>query len=190
MAFKDLVLNNRSCRRFKESEPVTMETLRELVDLARKCPSGANMQPLKYALCNEPEKNAQICAMIGWAAYLKDWPGPADGERPAAYITVCLDTDLAKDVDCDHGIASQTIMLGAVDKGLAGCMLGNVKRDKLHALLNLPANLRILLVLALGVPAEERVLDELAPGGDIRYWRDAGGVHHVPKRGLDEIIIG
>ncbi|WP_198003745.1 hypothetical protein [Methanococcoides burtonii] len=46
-----------------------------------------------------------------------------------------------------------------------------------------------MLVLAMGIPAEEIVLEETGKEKDIRYWRDENGRHHVPKRGLDEIIV-
>ena len=186
---EDLIRKNRSCRRFIQSRPLDMNTLNELVNLARLSASGANLQPLKYVLCCNPEKNAEIFPCLAWAAYLKDWPGPLEGERPSGYIVVLGDTAIAQDFGCDHGIASQSILLGAREKGLAGCMLGAVNREKLRGVLNLSADLKILLVLALGVPREEIVVEPLGADGGIRYWRDSRGVHHVPKRSLQDIVV-
>ncbi len=166
-----------------------MNTLNELVNLARLSASGANLQPLKYVLCCNPEKNAEIFPCLVWAAYLKDWPGPLEGERPSGYIVVLGDTAIAQDFGCDHGIASQSILLGAREKGLAGCMMGAVNREKLRDVLNLSDQLKILLVLALGAPREEIVVEPLGADGSIRYWRDSRGVHHVPKRSLKDIVI-
>jgi nitroreductase len=167
-----------------------MNTLNELVNLGRLSASAANMQPLKYVMCCDPEKNAEIFSCLTWAAYLKDWPGPVEGERPAGYIVMLGDTSIAKDFWCDHGIAGQSILLGAREKGLAGCMLGAINREKLRDILNLGEHLKILLVLALGVPREEVVIEAVGEDGSIRYWRDGRGVHHVPKRSLQDIIIG
>ncbi len=185
----DLIRKNRSCRRFIQSRSMDMNTLNELVNLARLSASAANLQPLKYVLCCNPEKNAEIFSCLAWAAYLKDWPGPLEGERPSGYIVVLGDTAIVQDFGCDHGIASQSILLGAREKGLAGCMLGAVNREKLRDVLNLSAQLKILLVLALGAPREEIVVEPLGADGGIRYWRDSRGVHHVPKRSLKEIVI-
>ena len=185
----DLVQINRSCRRFHEDHEVGLETLKELVNLARMSASGANLQPLKYILSSDSKTNADIFSCLAWAGYLKDWPGPGEGERPAAYIVVLGDTSITQDVGCDHGIAAQTIMLGAREKGLAGCMLGSVNRKLLRDLLNIPEHLKILLVLAIGKPKEQIVLETLEPDGSIRYWRDSAGVHHVPKRKLEDIVV-
>lgn len=187
--FKDLVEKSRSIRRFDQSQPVTMETLRELVNLARLSPSGANLQPLKYYLSSDPEKNAVIFDHLAWAGYLKEWPGPEEGERPAAYIIVLGDSTISKSFGCDHGIASQTIMLGAAEKGLGGCMIGSVKRAELAAVLHIPQQYEILLVLALGKPVEEVQVEAIEPDGSVRYWRDEQHVHHVPKRRLEDIIL-
>ncbi len=186
---RDLIIKNRSVRRFRENVTVERETLRELVDLARLSASAANTQPLKYMLSCEPERNAAIFRHIGWAGYLRDWPGPAEGERPAAYIIVLCDTEISEFADCDHGIAAQSILLGAAEKGLAGCMIGTVQRKELSAALGIPPRYKILLVLALGEPAEDVVLEPVGTDGSIEYWRDADGVHHVPKRSLDEVIL-
>lgn len=166
-----------------------MNALNELVNLARLSASAANLQPLKYVICCNPEKNAEIFPCLAWAAYLKDWPGPLEDERPSGYIVVLGDTAITQDFGCDHGIACQSILLGARERGLAGCMLGAVNREKLRDVLNLSAQLKILLVLALGVPREEIVIEPLGADGSIRYWRDSRGVHHVPKRSLKDIVI-
>ena len=187
--FSDLVQINRSCRRFHENQEVGLETLKELVNLARMSASGANLQPLKYILSSDSKTNADIFSCLAWAGYLKDWPGPGEGERPAAYIVVLGDTSITQDVGCDHGIAAQTIMLGAREKGLAGCMLGSVNRKLLRDLLDIPEQLKILLVLAIGKPKEQIVLETLELDGSIRYWRDSAGVHHVPKRKLEDIVV-
>jgi nitroreductase len=186
----DLIRNNRSYRRFHQEISIELETLKKLVDLTRFCASAANLQPLKYILSCKPEMNAVIFEQLSWAAYLKEWAGPPEGERPAAYIVMLGDTTVAKSFGCDHGIVGQTILLGAVEKGLGGCMIGSVRRKELGEALAVPEHLQILLVIALGKPKETVVIETVGSDGDIKYWRDDQGVHHVPKRSLDEIIVG
>ncbi|MBN2501090.1 MAG: nitroreductase family protein [Anaerolineales bacterium] len=187
----DLIRKNRSYRRFEESHAIDTETLRGLVDLARLSASGANMQPLKYLLTNTPEQNAKVFPHLGWAGYLAYWHGPEEGERPSAYIIILGDTEIkeAQHMGIDPGIAAQSIMLGAAEKGLGGCMLGSIQKDALRQDLNIPAHYEILLVLALGKPAESVLLEDLPEDGSIKYYRDEADVHHVPKRALDEIIV-
>jgi len=91
MTMKELVLKNRSYRRFHQNQSVSIETLKELVDLARLSATGGNMQPLKFMVSCDDSRNALIFPQLGCAAYLKDWAGPADGERPSAYIIILGD---------------------------------------------------------------------------------------------------
>jgi len=186
---EDLIKANRSFRRFYQERPVEESVLRELVGLARFSPSGANLQPLKFILSADPEQNARIYPTLAWAGYLRDWPGPEEGERPSAYIILLGDTQISKQFGCDHGIAAQSILLGAVEKGLGGCMIGSIERKRLREILAIPERYEILLVIALGYPKEKVVLEDVGPDGDIKYYRDSEGVHHVPKRTLDELII-
>jgi len=69
-------------------------------------------------------------------------------------------------------------------------MIGSIQRELLRQDLEIPERYDILLVVALGRPKETVVLEEVGLEGDIRYWRDAEGGHHVPKRSLKEIIVG
>jgi nitroreductase len=186
----DLVLKNRSCRRFYQKHGIDLKTLKDLVNLARLSASGGNVQPLKYILSYDPQKNALIFAHLAWAAFLKDWPGPNDGERPSAYIIILGDSEISQSFGCDHGIAAQTILLGATEKGLGGCIIGSIQRENLRAALKIPSHFDILLVLALGKPKESVMIERVDVSGNTRYYRDNQGVHHVPKRSLEDIIIG
>jgi nitroreductase len=186
---RDLVLANRTVRRFDQSAGISRATLEELVDLGRLSASGGNAQPLKYALSCDAETNASIFPHLAWAGFLRDWDGPAEGERPSAYIIILGDTEILKDFGVDHGIAAQSILLGATERGLGGCMMGAIQRDGLRDALKIDERYRILLVLAIGKPAETVVVDETPAEGSFFYWRDEQSVHHVPKRLLKDVII-
>jgi nitroreductase len=187
--FKDLVARTRSCRRFDESQPLPLPVLRELIDLARLTPSAGNMQPLRFVLSSNRETNARIFSHLRWAAYLRNWNGPAEGERPAAYIVITHDLELTHSIDCDHGIAAQTILLGATEMGLAGCIIGSISKEEIAEVLQIPSQYEIMLVIALGKPREHVQVEPVGSNGNIRYWRDEEGTHHVPKRGLDDLIL-
>ncbi|MGM0654604.1 MAG: nitroreductase family protein [Thermodesulfobacteriota bacterium] len=187
--FKELVKSNRSCRRFDNTFALDTQTLTELVELSRYTASGANNQPLKYIISSSREQNDQIFSCLAWAAYLKEWKGPEPGEQPTGYIVILGDTTIAKDFWCDHGIAAQTMLLGARTRGLAGCMFAAINIKKLKELLGIGDHLEVKLVIALGKPVEEACIDDVGDDGDIRYFRDDTQVHHVPKRKLEDLIL-
>ena len=189
MTLRELVWKNRSYRRFHQDQPLDEKTLAGLVELTRRCPSAANRQPLKFLISWEPERNAVIFGHLRWAAALADWPGPAEGERPTGYVVILGDTAVAKSFYCDHGIVAQSMLLGAVEQGLGGCMVGSIDRPGLRRTLNIPEHLEILLVLALGKPKEKVVLEFDKSPDEVPYWRDGDGVHHVPKRPLAELLV-
>jgi nitroreductase len=190
MDVRELTLKNRSYRRFRQDVPVDMQTLRDLVDLARISQSPWNQQAIKFLLCNRPEMNAQIFKHLVWASRMPEWGGPKEGERPAAYIIVVADHELGKIFNFDHVVAGVSILLGAVERGLGGCLVGAFSQKKMHSTLGLSDRYTPLLAIALGKPNETIVLDPLGPDGNTAYWNDEQGVHHVPKRSLDDLILG
>jgi nitroreductase len=185
---RELVTKSRTYRRFLQDKPVSKATLTDLIELARLIPSAGNRQPLKYILSNTREKNERVFPCLAWAAYLKGWGGPVEGERPAAYVIILGDSEISETVLWDHAIAAQTIALGAAEAGLGSCIIASIDRDRLKRELLITSQYQVLLVLALGYPGETVVLEEMK-GGDCKYWRDEQSVHHVPKRSLAEIII-
>jgi len=186
--FTELVLKNRSYRRFYENQQITKEILLDLIDLARQTPSAANKQPLKYYVSNTKEINKKIFNTLKFAGYLKNWSGPIAGERPSAYIVILRDLLIPHPCEIDHGIAAQTIMLGAVEKGYGGCMVAAINKKELMEIINPPPNIEILLVLAIGKPKEKVILEDIGEG-DCKYYRDDSQTHHVPKRKLNNIVL-
>ena len=185
---RELIEKNRTYRRFYQDVAISQETLRELIDLARLSSSGGNLQSLKYVLSQTPGTNQRIFKTLKWAGYLKDWDGPEEGEKPSAYVIVLHDQTISKGFFWDLGLAVQSIMLGATEKGLGGCQFNNVDRVALAQELKLPDHFAILTVLALGKPKEVVLLEKLGDSEDIKYWRDEQGILHVPKRALEDLI--
>lgn len=190
MTLTELVEKCRSYRRFYEDDRISRETMTKLVDLARMTASTANSQALKYRICNDAAENERIFETLGWAGYLKDWDGPEKGERPSGYIVILCDLSLGKNKMTDNGIVAQTMMLGAVEAGYGGCMIGNFKRSQLAEILGIDTERYSLdLVLALGRPKEDVRIVPVKEDGDIRYYRDEEQVHYVPKRSLEEVLL-
>ena len=193
MALAELVARTRTVRRFKEEVPLDPAFLEQLVDLARLGGSARNAQALCYLPVNDPDLRAALFPLLAWAGYLPDWPGPAAGERPAAYIVCVLDCERQRgpetEAHFDLGISTQNLLLGAAERGVLGCRIGAFHGEKVCTLLQLDDRYQPLLVIALGEPAETVVVETVGTDGDIRYWHDAAGVHHVPKRQLADILL-
>lgn len=189
----DLIQKTRTVRKFQEGRKIPRETLLKLLDLARLGGSARNSQPLCYMLITDKNQCEEVFPLLGWAGYLSDWPGPKPGERPVAYILCLLDTKRCKgpesEAHFDLGIASQNILLGAAEQGIFGCRIGAFSKDEIDRCFSLEYRYKPLLVLALGYPAEKVVIEKVGQNGDIRYWRDADSVHHVPKRSLSDIVL-
>ncbi|MHC4178604.1 MAG: nitroreductase family protein [Planctomycetota bacterium] len=189
MDLTELLTLNRSYRRFHEDQPLDEETLKGLVEKTRLCPSSANRQPLKYLIACSGEDRAKIFPHLAWAGALRDWPGPAEGQRPAGYIVILGDLEISSTFHVDSGIAAQSMLLSAVEQGLGGCMIGSIKRDALRKALKIPDRFAIALVIALGKPKETVALEDAKSPTDVVYWRDEEDVHHVPKRPLEELLV-
>jgi nitroreductase len=188
--FGDIVLKNRSYRRFYENHALDDKYLKKLVSYARLTPSAANLQPLRYRLVSAEDEKEKVFNTLLWAAYLKDFDGPVKGERPGGYIVVLKDSSVKGDLyKYDAGISAQTILLGASFSDLGGCIIASFKKEELIRKLSLPKEVEPVFVIALGKPLEQVVIEDIKKDGDIKYFRDENRVHHVPKIKLDDIII-
>ncbi len=187
---REIIEKNRSYRKFHEEVEVSQETLKELVNLARLSGCGMNMQSLRYMLVTDRADREKVYPYIKWAAFLKDWGGPKEGQRPSAFILLLKDTGKNSFVvQTDMGIACQSILLGAVDKGLGGCIIGALDKDKLREAFGISEELELQYVIAIVEPDQNIMIDEIELGQDTKYWEYKDGNHRVPKIRLEDIII-
>ncbi len=192
---KELVHKNKTYRRFYQEYIIPYSSMEEWIKMVRLVPTARNQQALKYLIVNDTEIKEQIFPTLKWAGYLKDWDGPAEGERPSAYIVIGIDQKISDNYIAhwtyvDLGIAIQTILLAAVEEGFGGCVIVAFNRKRLYEILKMPDYIDIKAVLALGKPKENVIWEDMKPGDrDIRYYRDDKGNHYVPKRPLSEILL-
>ena len=189
---KELIKKNRSVRGYDNSREVTIEELREMVDCARLSASSVNMQPLKYILVRTEDGKARVLKQVSFAAKLSTLKLPHRGSEPMAYVVICQDEQISKSETGflrDVGIVAQSITLAATELGLGACMLGYFSPDKLRQALDLSENLKPLLVISLGKSVEDVRIVEIEEGESTDYYRDEAGIHYVPKRKLDDVII-
>jgi nitroreductase len=185
-SFYDVIAGRRTIRRFRP-EPVPRELLERLVNVGRLAPSAANLQPLEFIVVDETKLKAEVFPCLKWAAYIAPAGDPGPGEEPAAYIVTLANTKVREKMfEYDIGAAMENMLLAALAEGVGSCWMLSIDRDKLRAVLGVPDDYRIDSVLALGYPAEEPAAEIM--GESCRYWKDADGRLHVPKRALASVI--
>lgn len=189
MNFLSLAEKSRSCRRFIEDAPVTETDLKWLLECARLSPCGRNAQELRFITVANRDLSARLVALSRWATAIKDWNGPASGERAPAFIAVLIPEKSSDILYIDTGLVSQTINLAANSRNLATCIIMSFDHNEAARLLAPPAGYKIAVIIAVGMPAEQRVLESIPQNGSVAYWRDEKGIHHVPKRSLSELIV-
>lgn len=192
MNTRELVEKTRTVRKFQQHRTIPQGLLHELIHCATMSGSARNAQVLKYMVITDPRQCELLFPMLGWAGYLSEWKGPKPSEKPPAYIICLLDRSLLKgsetEAHFDLGIATQSMLLWAAEQGIFGCRIANYSKN-IDQKLHIKQPLEVMLVIALGYPAEKVVLEAVGENGDIKYWRDDEMIHHVPKRAVAEILL-
>lgn len=150
MDFKDVIKSRYSCKKYS-SRPVEEETLVRILEAGRLAPTAKNLQEQHIYVATRPETLEIIDAvtpcrygapMVLVVAFDKEnvytYPG---GKRQSGVE--------------DAAIVATHLMLAAADKGVDSCWLNCFDPDRLHAMLGLPDNEEILMLLDLGYADEE-----------------------------------
>lgn len=187
MSTKDLIHSRRTIRKFRQT-PLTADQLRSYIDAARVAPSAANLQPLKYIAVQSSEMVEKLFPLVKWAGYLAPDYDPKPGERPTAYVVVCVDSRISqRSSEMDVGAAVENLLLAAWEDGVGGCWMASVERAGVRKLLQIQEHLSISCVVALGYSAESP--KEAAVEDSIKYYLDDTGTLCVPKRSMDEVLL-
>jgi len=189
--YKRLLKSDRSVRRFDNSRRIPREILNSFIELCRYTASGRNAQPLKYYVAHTREDCDKIFPLLKWAGYFPEWDGPEPEEQPTAYLIQCLDTRYGENCLCDDGLQLQAITLGAASIGINACIIKAFDAHTISETLNLPEHLSPRYVLAMGYGTERVKIEDMDENEDacFKYYRTPDGVHHVPKRSLQQLII-
>ncbi len=184
VSLASLLAKNRSTRGFDTSFKVRRDQLISLVEAARLAPSARNQQVLRYRLVTHEEAHL-VLPHIRLGGALPELNLPLEGTEPNAFIVICSDKE-GRFVDMDMGIATQTILLRAVEMGLNGVCIAAFDHDAVRESLHL--SITPQLILAIGRSAEHIEVVDISEGESTTYYRK-NGTHFVPKLRTDNLII-
>ena len=185
VSLQSLLAKNRSTRGFDTSFKVRKDQLMSLVEAARLAPSARNQQVLRYRLVTEEEATL-LLPHIRLGGALPELNLPLKGFEPNAFVVICSDKE-GRYVDMDMGIASQTMLLRAVEMGLNGVCIAAFDHKAVCEALQLSVSPQ--LILAIGRSAERIEVVDIAEGDSTTYYRK-NGTHFVPKLRTEDLIIG
>jgi nitroreductase len=186
MSVYETIVSRRTIRQFKP-RAIPKDILENLANAGRLAPSGANLQPLEFIVVDDAAIKKEIFPCLKWAAYIAPQGNPRPGQEPAAYVILLVNEEIRpQGFEWDVGAAMENMILTAWEEGIGSCWLLSIERDRLRQILSVPENYRIDSVLALGFPAEESMVEELTDS--VKYWKDAQGQFHVPKRSLKDVL--
>ncbi len=187
MNMEELCRECRTIRKFKQ-EPVPYEVLRACVENARMSSSASNRQPVRYVIVRDPSVVKQMQPLVSWAGKLpRELGTPVEGEQPTAFIALPTTGGISGFCDIDLGIAAHAITLSAWEAGVGSCMMGAIDRPRIKALLGIPPQWKLKLVIALGYPALESTVEDVALGESLDYYLDDKRNYHVPKLAFKDV---
>ena len=148
-----------SVRQFK-GDPLEDLQIKRILEAGRRAPSAKNRQPWRFIVVTDAERRKQIEE----AAFGQDQVGQAP-----VIIAVCT-TNIEYKMPNGHlsypvdlSMAASFMMLQAVHEGLGVCLVTTFREEDVRVLLTVPYSMRIVMLLAIGIPAVEPQRTERLP---------------------------
>jgi nitroreductase len=139
----EAVQERRSIRSYQE-KPVPRETLEKILESGRLAPSAKNSEPWHFIAVTDTEKR-KILSKGTWAKFLTQSP---------LVIVACGDKKASPDwYAIDVALAVENMVLTAVSEGLGTCCVGSFNEKEVKALVKVPENFEVLIMLAVGYPS-------------------------------------
>jgi nitroreductase len=165
MELKDVIFKRSSVRSY-ENKPVTKEKLLRIIEAARLAPSGSNRQPWKFIVVRDAEIRQQLAAAAG-QTFIVSAPVIIAAVATAPRLSM---GNGVPEYAVDLAIAVDHMTLAAVDEELGTCWIGAFSQEKAKAILNIPENYKIVAMLTLGFPKQQKRPKIRKPLDQILYY--------------------
>lgn len=159
MDIYDAIKKRKSIRKYKPKE-VEEDKLLRILEAARLAPSASNRQEWRFVVV----RNRKTREKLKEAAKNQSFVAQA-----SVVIACCAETDEHR-MTCgqlcypiDVAVAIEHMALAAVAEGLGTCWIGAFYEDKVKEILNIPQEIKVVELLALGYPAEDPAPREKHP---------------------------
>lgn len=170
MEFAEVAAARRSVRHFNTKRTVADEDLRALIAAATSAPSAGNIQPWRFVVLRSNAARERLGAAIG-----QRWATAAP-----VVIVACIDPrpcaarygDRGEHLYAiqDSAAAVQTLLLAAVDRGLASCWVGAFDENAVRDAIGVPRPITPIAVLPLGYSAEAAAKPLRRPIEEVTTW--------------------
>jgi nitroreductase len=200
MEFGEVIRRRRMVRNYLP-KPIDPEIIERIAALGRRVPSAGFSQGIYLVVVTEPEERRAIAELAGEADYVASGFDPWLSRAPV-HVVVCTSEadyhDRYREADklqedgteidwpipywyVDAGAAMMTLMLAAVDEGLAAGFFGTHRLQGLRELLGIPDKVTPIGVVTIGHPAPDRRSGSLQRGwkplAEVVHWERWGGRH-------------
>lgn len=163
--FMELVQRRYSCRDYAPERAVGHEELIRCIEAARLAPSACNSQPWHFTVVESRDKIVQAAQYLQLSGINRFAP------QAGALIVINEETAALKPAiaealgsqyyaQMDIGIAAAHICYAAEEQGLHTCIMGWFQEGGLKALLDIPQEKVIRLVIAVGYAREEKPVNK------------------------------
>jgi nitroreductase len=193
--FRDALTRRRMVRNYTD-DPVDNDALGRIVDAGVRSPSAGFSQGQRFVVVTNKAQRVAVAQAAHEPEYVADGFDPWISKAPA-HIVICVDkgaylnryseADKAGEGGApsteadwpvpywwvDAGASMMSILLAAVDEGLAAGFLGSHNLDMIHEALGIPGDILIVGVVTIGHPASDRRSGSLTRG-----WNNRSSVVH------------
>ena len=136
----------RSIRKYRP-EPIPDEKLKTILEAARLAPSAANRQPWRFVVVEDRERKKALAKAANDQTFL--------GDAGAIVAAISDPEKSARWHEKDTMIALEHLVLAATALGYGTCWIGAFNEDAVKDLLNIPAKMKVVALLPIGIPDEK-----------------------------------
>ncbi len=137
--------SRRSIRKYKP-EPIPDGKLQSILEAARLAPSAANRQPWRFVVVQNADCKKALAEAANNQTFLSD---------AAAIVAAIGDPDVsARWFEKDTMIALEHMVLAATALGYGTCWIGAFDEEAVKRLLKIPAKVKVVALLPIGIPNE------------------------------------